>query len=321
MDLIAFAEGHAPWQIEPADLAAVQSDFYWLDITRAELPALSGLMTQLVGSAVHEKHQSDLANKQHPSFYDATHDYELLLFRSLAPVSADNLLDTRSTAFILTATLLITVREADGQSIPALRQRLLNRQTRIPRRPIGLAHAIMSDMVDRFLERRAVISEQVKVWRRDLLDPRSPFEDWPLVLEFGSRLRELGTLCEEQQEAVMMWKENTPVEIDEHLAIRMTDLQEHINRVESFSRNQNGDIDALVQLHFSAVAHRTNEIMRVLTVISAIFLPLSLVAGIFGMNFENMPELKYPHAYFIALSGMGVLGVGLFVLFKLRRWV
>jgi len=69
------------------------------------------------------------------------------------------------------------------------------------------------------------------------------------------------------------------------------------------------------------VAHRTNEIMRMLTVLSAIFLPLSLVAGIFGMNFEYMPELKMHYAYFFALGGMVMLAVVLLILFRIKRWI
>ena len=76
-----------------------------------------------------------------------------------------------------------------------------------------------------------------------------------------------------------------------------------------------------MQLHFSAMAHRTNEIMRVLTVLSAIFLPLSLVAGIFGMNFEYMPELKIHYAYYFALGGMVSLAVVLLILFRTKRWI
>jgi len=58
-----------------------------------------------------------------------------------------------------------------------------------------------------------------------------------------------------------------------------------------------------------------------LTVLSAIFLPLSLVAGIFGMNFENMPELKWHYAYFFVLGGMVTLAVVLLVLFRIKRWI
>ena len=76
-----------------------------------------------------------------------------------------------------------------------------------------------------------------------------------------------------------------------------------------------------MQVNFSAVAHRTNEVMRMLTVVSAIFLPLTLVAGIFGMNFEYMPELKWKYAYFVVLSVMVLAGCVLLWLFRRRRWL
>jgi Mg2+ and Co2+ transporter CorA len=94
-----------------------------------------------------------------------------------------------------------------------------------------------------------------------------------------------------------------------------------VQRVIKFATDQKFEAEALIQMHFSAVAHRTNEIMRILTLLSAIFLPLSLIAGIFGMNFEYMPELKYHYSYFIVLGGMITLAVVLLVLFKIKRWL
>lgn len=103
--------------------------------------------------------------------------------------------------------------------------------------------------------------------------------------------------------------------------MRFNDLVEHVQRVQKFAIDQKHEAEALVQMHFSAVAHRTNEIMRVLTVLSAIFLPLSFLAGIFGMNFEYMPELKIHYAYYFALGGMLSIAIALLVLFRKKRWI
>ncbi|HSH28987.1 MAG TPA: CorA family divalent cation transporter, partial [Thiohalobacter sp.] len=81
------------------------------------------------------------------------------------------------------------------------------------------------------------------------------------------------------------------------------------------------EVEALVQLHFSAVAHRTNEIVRVLTVISAIFLPLTVIVGVFGMNFDYMPELAWRYSYFIVLGAMAALAIGLLALFRVKKWI
>jgi len=154
-----------------------------------------------------------------------------------------------------------------------------------------------------------------------LLDPKHPFNDWLALMNYRSQLRILELLCEDQEDAVTQWRENTDIDLSEHLTVRINDLVEHIRRVYKFATNQGIEVESLVQMHFSAVAHRTNEIVRVLTVLSAIFLPLTLVAGIFGMNFENMPELKLHYGYFIALGGMAALAAGLLVLFRIRHWI
>ena len=120
---------------------------------------------------------------------------------------------------------------------------------------------------------------------------------------------------------MQLWQEDTDTEFDDHMAVRYNDLVEHVQRVLKFSAYQKQESEALVQMHFSAVAHRTNEIMRILTLLSAIFLPLGLVAGIFGMNFEYMPELKMRYAYFFVLGGMVSLAAVLLILFRIKRWL
>jgi magnesium transporter len=72
--------------------------------------------------------------------------------------------------------------------------------------------------------------------------------------------------------------------------------------------------------YLSINSHQTNKVMRVLTVITTIFMPLTFIAGVYGMNFENMPELHYKNGYFITLSLMLIIGIGMFIWFKKKGW-
>ena len=83
--------------------------------------------------------------------------------------------------------------------------------------------------------------------------------------------------------------------------MRSRDVQEHIERVLAHVRRLEHSAETAVQMHFSALGHRTNDIMRTLTVLTAIFLPLNLITGFFGMNFEALPLIH---------SGIGVLIAG-----------
>jgi len=295
--------------------------FLWLDVDR-ELPNdWVDLVGKLTGVTLHEGHVRDAYNIKHPSYYDGTSEYEMIVFRSLSPNGADGHFASRATAFFLLNRVLVTVRPADSRSITEVKARLLEQKGRVPRRPMGLMHLVMSAMVDRFLAMREPLTQQLEEWQQHLLDPRHPFDDWMALMDYRGQLRSLSLLCEGQEDAILQWRENTDAEIDDHLAVRFNDLNEHIRRVTRFATEQQSDVESLVQLHFSAVAHRTNDIVRVLTVLSAIFLPLSLVAGIFGMNFQYMPELQFKYAYFIALGGMATLAAILLIIFRVKRWI
>jgi len=298
-----------------------EQGFIWLDYIHDTEDDWPAQVEQLTGISVHERHINDSRNPAHPSFYDGTQDYEMLIFRGLSPAGQQREFKTRPAVFFLFDHLLVTIRPKDSVSVAEIKPRLLNKSVRIPSRPAGLMHQLMTIMVDRYLAVREPLIQRYEDWRKNLLDPKNPFEDWMAILNFTSDLRKLERLCDEQIQALKSWQEETATEFDDHLAVRYHDLVEHIQRVMKFSTDLKNDAEALVQLHFSAVAHRTNDIMRVLTVLSAIFLPLSLVAGIFGMNFEYMPELKIHHAYFFALGGMVGLAIALLVLFRIKRWI
>jgi magnesium transporter len=80
-------------------------------------------------------------------------------------------------------------------------------------------------------------------------------------------------------------------------------------------------IGVLRDSYQSMIGNRMNEIMKVLTIIATIFIPLTFIAGIYGMNFENMPELHWQDGYFLALAAMGVIGLGLLIYFRWKKWI
>lgn len=80
-------------------------------------------------------------------------------------------------------------------------------------------------------------------------------------------------------------------------------------------------LEGMANLYYAAQGQRMNEIMRVLTVVSAIFIPLTFIVGVYGMNFEHMPELKYPFGYYTVIGVMFAIGVGLLALFRKKGWL
>ena len=298
-----------------------ESGTVWLNFQQRKDAEWAQVVKQLTGFDIHERHIGDAANEAHPSFTDSTDDYELIVFRSLSPEEGEDQFDTRATSFFLFERLIVTVSPANSRSVEFAQNRMLNGKGRIPTRPTGIMHLILNNMVDRYLSVREPLGSQLSNYREELLDPDNPFEDWRALLNFQKKIFNLEMICDAQSDAITMWKDNTDFEIDDQLSVRFMDLLNHIRRVSEFSENQQREIDSLVQLHFSAVAHRTNEVVKVLTLISAIFLPLTLIAGIYGMNFKYMPELDFRYGYFFTLGGMAALVIALLIYFKIKKWI
>lgn len=99
------------------------------------------------------------------------------------------------------------------------------------------------------------------------------------------------------------------------------DLQDHVAHIIDISESFREELIDLIERHLSAISLRTNNIMKLLTIVAAIFMPLTFLAGIYGMNFKVMPELEWPWSYPILISVMILLAAGLLVFFKRRQWL
>jgi len=186
-------------------------------------------------------------------------------------------------------------------------------------------------MVDSYLELRRLLTRHFATLQGELLNPRSRFDDWQAILSSREALHLLEDTCEDQRSAVQEWidaLDEWPVESDpnarrerELLRVRSRDVLEHIERVLAHVRRLEQSAEASVQMHFSTLGQRTNDIMRTLTVLTAIFLPLNLITGIFGMNFDWIPLLHQQDGFWIAVGLMLCIGFGLGAFFWRKRYL
>ncbi len=306
-------------------------------------------------------HVSDLINNQLPSHFDYTSWYDMLVFRRLAaaPGSQDlfvddehgtlasaqralRAIDTSPVGFAVFDRVLVTVHPTDCQVREFFAQKLdrlvegrdkapARGSARLPASPADLMLRMVNHMVDSYLELRRLLTRQLGTLQRVLLDQSSEFDDWPLLLESRDALHRLEDTCEDQRSAIQEWidaLDEWPADGDPHvtrerelLRVRSRDVLEHVERVLTHVRRLESSAESAVQMHFSALGHRTNSIMRTLTVLTAIFLPLNLITGIFGMNFEWMPLIKNPNGFWESIALIGLLAVGLWLLFRSKRYL
>jgi Mg2+ and Co2+ transporter CorA len=126
---------------------------------------------------------------------------------------------------------------------------------------------------------------------------------------------------EPQEEALDAFIDETDQTLDPRIEVRLSDILEHFSRVSRDTAALQNDLENLVQIYFSATNQRTNEIIRVLTIASVIFLPLNLLAGIYGMNFEYIPGSGAQYGFFEVLISMLIVMLVVLGVLRWKRWL
>ena len=203
--------------------------------------------------------------------------------------------------------------------------------SKMPVEPADLMLRMVNGMVDGYLDLRRSLTRQIDHWQIALLKPNQRFSNWASVLDVRLALHQLDEICEDQRAAMQDWTEalegwppeSTPARQHERelLRVRSRDVLEHIERVTHHIHRMEQSAETAVQMHFSAQSNRANDIMRTLTTVTAIFLPLNLIAGIFGMNFEFIPFVHKKDGFIWALVAMAIITVVLVAYFWRRRYL
>lgn len=291
----------------------------WIDFLRSECSGWEALPRRLLGIEIDFQHVLDVQNANHPSSFDGTDAYDLLILEGLGPADKPLPMEIRVSGFFMFDRLLITVRAAGNVSIDTAKRRFLQGRTKPPSTILLLAHVILDMMVDRFLEIREPLDRELTTLQDELLDTDSSRDDWRALLIARREVRRLEALADAQFEALDAWRRNSRSDWSSTEEIRVRDLIEHVTRVENHAAGMERDLEAAVQLYFASISHRTNQIMKIFTVVSVVFMPPMLVTGIWGMNFKIMPELEWRYGYPLALTIIFGLCIGMLAWFRRRR--
>ena len=317
------------WKIEVGKATALMAagerlpkhGFGWLDLVYDEVDLLQAEVERLTGVRIFDVHVGDAKNLSHPSFFDNTDTYEIVVFRGLSPQTTVDAIVTRPMTFFNFDRLLVTVRAADSRSVAQVKSRFVNLPGKMPQSPDDLMQRLLSAMVDHYLDLRQPLAQRLDGWQHLLLDPRKPFHDWGKLLESRQQIREVQNLSEEQRDAIQEWRDYRIADLSQAMHARFADIVEHIERVLNHARTIEHQAESAVQLYFAAMSHRTTEIMRLLTLITAIFMPLTLITGVFGMNFDFIPGLHRSYGFWLSIAAMVGVVVGMLAYFRHKRWV
>jgi magnesium transporter len=316
-----------PENLAERTLATVEEAFPCRDSKPVSWVNINGLHdVELLGKLgehfnIHPLVMEDIVNvRQRPKVED--HDgYFFIVCRMVDFDDELQQIKSEQVSLILTQNLVLSFQEQEGDVFEAVRVRIRNQRGRFRQRGADyLAYAILDAVVDHYFVVLEKLSDQIEGLEEQLLENPTT----GLLEQVHGLKREMILLrrsawpLREALNALMFSESDL---IDEGTEPFLRDVQDHTIQVVEVIESFRDILSGLQDLYLSSVSNRMNEVMKVLTIAATIFVPLTFVAGIYGMNFEFMPELGWKYSYYVFWFVILVLGGGMVTYFRRRGWL
>lgn len=287
----------------------------WLNLNDADADELQAVLQRF---AIVPTLAEDFSRQRHPPKLEAQADFTLLILRGFADNDFSEYTASAQVNLLYSKQVLISRVRCHN---PTLLQQL---QPSI-RAGIGanvadwVKHLIIS-VSGSYLE-KLISFEEEQSELEDAMLHRGNDEQMALIMRYRSVLRKINRNLAYQKDifADAMHEEQNPL-LRQFSPTEMRDFYEKFERLHSMTDLYYDQLSDLVEGYLSTTSHQINERMKVLTIVSTIFIPLTFIAGIYGMNFLYMPELQMPNGYFIVLIAMAFGGIAGLIWFKIRGW-
>jgi len=250
-------------------------------------------------------------------------DYEDSLFVVLRMLSYDEKTDwvtDEQVSLFIGPRWVLSFQERTGDVFDGVRDRIRAGKGRI--RQAGadyLAYSLIDAVVDQYFVVLEQLGERVEALGEEIserADPKKLEEIRQLKRELLFVRKSIWPL----REVLSGVQRGESPLFDEHTLIYLRDVYDHTIQVIDTVETYRDMMAGLLDVYLTSVSNRMNEVMKVLTIIATIFIPLSFVAGVYGMNFTRMPELSWKYGYFGALGVMGAIALAMLVYFKRKHW-
>jgi magnesium transporter len=263
----------------------------------------------------------DIVNTGHRPKMDESPDMIFITLKMLSINEDHDRILSEQLSCVLTGRCLVTFQEQPGDVFEPVRERIRRKSGRLRQRgPDYLLYALLDCVFENYLKVVEILGDRIEAFDEDLLDAPTP----ELLEEINVYRREMAfvrrAVRPAREIALKLAKtENDLVTEESNPYLRdLEDLAEQVaEAVEIYREMLNDHLNS----YNMAVANRLNDVMKFLTIFATIFIPLSFLAGVYGMNFEFMPELRLRYGYFILLGGMACVAVGMLLYFKKRKWI
>jgi len=261
-----------------------------------------------------------VSNMIHSPKIDDFENHLFIVVHGINYTSESDIVETTELAIFLGPHFVVSNHSVPLLSIDSM-VKLVERDGRIMKRGADfLAYAMIDALIDNVMPTIDKMSDVADEIEEEVIrnPQRSTLE---AILKLKRSTLRIHRVMAPQREVLNRMSRREFSIIEEEARIFYRDVYDHIVRIEELGQTLRDRADNALATHLSSVANRQNETMRILSLVATIFLPLALVAGIYGMNFEYMPELGWRWGYFAVLGFIGAVIIAAVSLLQARRWI
>lgn len=233
----------------------------------------------------------------------------------------DGKITVENLSLILTESVLISFQETKGDVFEPVRERIRKQKKRIRNGGTDyLTFALLDIVIDNYLYVINLLGEKIETLEENLLvNPKEV-----VINEINNYKKELNFLRKNIKPAKEMIFSLAKMEtelIKDETDIHFKELQDNISQASDTSDSYREILSDQLNIYHTTISSKLNDTMRFLTIFSVIFIPLTFIAGIYGTNFENVPELSYRYSYYIMWGVMLTIAIGMLIYFRNKKWL
>ncbi|MGC9454272.1 MAG: magnesium/cobalt transporter CorA [Phycisphaerae bacterium] len=270
---------------------------------------------------IHPLVLEDIANTDQRPKTEVHEGYLFIVMKMLSYDEKTEEVGVEQVSLILGRNFLLSFQEAPGDVFDAVRERIRTKRGRV--RQMGadyLAYCLLDAVVDNYYVVLEKVGEKVEALQDRIVSDPAP-ESLNTLHHMRRGVIYLRKAIWPLREVLATLQRRDSDLIVEGTEIYIRDVYDHVIQTMDSVETVREMLSAMVEMYMSSVSNRMNEVMKVLTIIATIFIPLTFIAGIYGMNFEYMPELGWKPAYFVVLAVMAGVGVAMAWMFRRKRWL
>ena len=270
---------------------------------------------------IHPLILEDIVNTAQRPKIDEYDDYIFVVLKMLYYNNEEKII-SEQVSFILGKNYVLTFQEAEGDVFDMVRDRLRFNKGRV--RGLGsdyLLYTLIDAVTDHYFNIIETMGNKIEDLEDNLFNGQSKNE-------ISQQIQDLKREVLKVRRAIFPLREiiNRIEKTDNKLILDKTlhyyrDIYDHIIQISENIDIYREMIWSLMDMYMTSISNKMNEVMKVLTIIATIFIPLTFIAGIYGMNFDNIPELHYEYSYFVLWAVMIALFVGMLFYFKRKKWL